>query len=312
MTGERERVVGFALAPLETSERGMLKEILRGLDGRFGRPGEWMDILVMDRGYWGAEFLLGLKKDFGMDFVTRARSEDLDVVRYIEEYLPPADTWKKHKETRSRLGEITVECAGMEKIPLYKKSGKEVLGYVNAVIADEKDGEGKPLVDEKGEKRPRFYYITSLGTSDKPYDIRRHYISRWMIENQGFRELTQNWKIDNVAGRRFNAIYARIGFVLMLYNAERIMRMKYPGFWADEKEKLRKEGGGELIGGLSVIAYCKDGSMGLFGVKEYGEIVRECEKSKVKREIEDKIKEALKKGMTLEEFARSNGIGDSG
>ena len=38
------------------SEKAMLKEIFKGLHEQFGLLDDWMDVLVMDRSYWGAEF----------------------------------------------------------------------------------------------------------------------------------------------------------------------------------------------------------------------------------------------------------------
>ena len=47
---ERERAVGFVLAPLHRSERTLLRVILRQLEQRFGPVGDWMETLVLDRG----------------------------------------------------------------------------------------------------------------------------------------------------------------------------------------------------------------------------------------------------------------------
>ena len=60
-----------------------------------------------------------------------------------------------------------------------------------------------------------------------------------MIENQGFRELTQAGALDPLAGRRFHALNRRIAFALMRYNAERVLRMKHPGPCPEERERLR-------------------------------------------------------------------------
>ena len=96
-TPERERVVGFILAPLQRSERTLLRIILRGLQERFGRVGEWMKTLVLDRGYWGAEYLLGLKRRYGVNVVTRAQHDGLAIVEDIQGLAKsPATTWRSH------------------------------------------------------------------------------------------------------------------------------------------------------------------------------------------------------------------------
>ncbi|MBM4034467.1 MAG: transposase [Planctomycetes bacterium] len=62
---------------------------------------------------------------------------------------------------------------------------------------------------------------------------------RWVVEDQGFRELTQDWALDTLAGRRFNALNARIAFALMLYNADRLLRAKHPDLWEEARRRPR-------------------------------------------------------------------------
>jgi len=50
-----ERVVAWVLGGLARSEKTMLRYLLRKLREQFGRLGDWMKVLVMDRGYWGAD-----------------------------------------------------------------------------------------------------------------------------------------------------------------------------------------------------------------------------------------------------------------
>ncbi|MCX6842021.1 MAG: transposase, partial [candidate division WOR-3 bacterium] len=213
---ERERIVGFAFAPLQTSERAMLEEILQRLHQEVAPLREWLQILLLDRGYWGARYLLGFHGKYGIGVVTRAQHEGLEVVDYIETALQDA-TWQETIEEHSRLGTIRVRAAQVKDVPLYDKKEK-LLGRVNAVVADEFDETGKRLLGEDGKERPRFYYVTTLPLTKRAYRTRALYRRRWVIENQGFRELAQDWSINVLAGRRFAANYARIAFVLMLYS----------------------------------------------------------------------------------------------
>jgi len=276
---EKERIVGFAFAPLQTSERAMLLEILERLHREVAPLKEWLQILLLDRGYWGAQYLLGLRKKYGIEVVTRAQHEGLEVVDYIETALEDA-TWQETIEEHSRLGTIRVRAAGVKDVPLYDKKEK-LLGRVNAVVADEFDEKGKRLVGEDGKERPRFYYVTTLPLTKRAYSIRALYRRRWVIENQGFRELAQDWSINVLAGRRFAANYARIAVVLMLYNAERVMRMKDKEGWAKERERVRLMVGRGWLGGLSVVVYTPEGHLGLFKVKRYREIVRQAERNRI-------------------------------
>ena len=293
----RERVVGFILAPLQWSERTLLRMILRQLQARFGRVGDWMRTLVLDRGYWGAAYLLGLKRGHGIDVVTRAQHDDLAVVQDIEGLLRLGETpWKWHQETHSRLGRMEVRCVGLEGLELCGEKG-QVVGTVNAVVAEEYDpSRQRRMCDEKGEPRPRFHYITTLPALRQPERIRRYYRRRWIIENQGFRELTQQWALDCLAGRRFNALNSRIAFALMLYNAERIFRMKHPGPWQEERRRLQTLGQRSWLGGPSMAAYTQDGRLGLFTPEEYSRLIAERERLRLVRTL----RQGLASGETLE------------
>jgi len=295
-TPERERVVGFILAPLQRSERALLGIILRGLQERFGRVGDWMHTLLLDRGYWGAEYLLGLKRRYGIEIVTRAQHDELSIVEDVKGLSKsPLTSWRRHRETHSRLGDIKVRCAGFENLPVFDRRGREV-GTLNAVLAAEYDLEGRRLRDEQGRERPPFTYITTLPTVQRPGRIRRYYGMRWVIENQGFRELTQAWALDCLAGRRFNALNSRIAFALMLYNAERALRMKHPGPWHEERERLRGLGEHNFLGGPSLAAYTRNGELGLLTTAEYERLIAERERDRIVRTL----REGIAQGETLE------------
>ncbi|MCC6132700.1 MAG: transposase [Acidobacteria bacterium] len=192
-----ERIVGFALGPLHVSEHRLLEAVLRQLESRVCPVKKLIDVLVLDRGYWGAEFLLGLRKKYGFHFVTPTQHDGLGVVQDIEGLLkaqahgtsnPP----QEFAEDRSRLGKIKVRLQSLEKVPLCADKDR-VVGTANVVVVDELDRRGKPLTNSDGSARPRIYYVTSLPTKGKPYEIREYYLKRWVVENEGFRNLTQRW-----------------------------------------------------------------------------------------------------------------------
>lgn len=238
----RERVVGYVLAPLPKSERTLLRIILRGLAARLGPVQRWLEVLILDRGYWGAQYLLALHRRYGIEVVTRAQHDELSFVQDLDALVKdPQTDWQTRPETHSRLGDIQVRCAGVQAVPLLDAQGR-LLGHLNGVVADEYDRAGRPLRDEQGQERPRLHYATTLPTAQHPHRTRSYYGQRWTIENQGFRELTQGWALDRLAGRQFNALNSRTAFVLMLYNADRVLRMKHPGPWQQERQTLRAWG----------------------------------------------------------------------
>jgi len=297
VTEGRERIVGFTFAPLQTSERSMLVGILRRLEREVAPLKKWMKILILDRGYWGAEYLLDIKKRYKVDVVTRFKHEGLDAVDWVETALGDA-RWEEHPERRSRLGRIRVRVAGVEGVPLYDEQRK-LVGHINAVVADEYDLSGSPLRGEDGELRPRFYYATTLETGARPYSTRRLYLRRWVIENQGFRELNIRWSIDTLAGKRFAANYARLAFAMMLYNAERVLRMKHPGPWEEERERLSALGERGLLGGPALAAYTPQGQLGLLSAQRYRDLVQLAERRRIAALLRDHIAEGHDLGDVL-------------
>lgn len=296
---DRERIVGFCLDRLQTSERAMLKQILERIESQVCPVKKMIKVLILDRGYWGANFLLGLNSRYNIEIVTRARDANLDLVKDIEGLLKNEEQgWQEYREERSRIGAIRVKCRGLEELPVYNETSRQI-GCMNAVVADEYDKAGRRLVDEKGRLRPRMYYITTMSTEANPYKSRKYYLSRWVVENQGFRELTQRWYIDTLACRKFNAINSRIGFVLMLYNSERILRMKHPHDWREEKDRLKTNGLKSLIGGPSLVVYTRKWNLGILSVDEYRRLIIQsdrqaiykdlCRTSKKKKTAEDII-----------------------
>lgn len=297
---DRERIVGYTLAPLQTSERSMLAGVLRRLDRELGPLARWMKILVLDRGYWGAEYLTSLRQRFGIHLVTPTRDDELAAVEWIERALPEA-RWIEREEERSRLGKIRVKLAVVPDVPLYDERDR-LRGRLHAVVADEYDQQGERLRGEDGQIRPRIYYMTTLDPRARPYGIRRLYLRRWVVENQGFRELTQRWKLDTLASHRFLANQARLAFVFMLYNAERLLRMKYPGPWQQERQRLSDLGETGLLGGPAFAAYTPQGDLGLLSAERYRDLVRLAERRRIAALLRDCLREGRDPSSLLPEL----------
>lgn len=311
----KERVVGWALGGLARSEKTLLKAILKALREQFGRLSDWMKVLVMDRGYWGARFLSQLKDKDGVDYVTRAGNDDLDLVKDMEGLSRLERTeWHEIDEVHSRLGEIRTRMAGFEHVPLIDADEKQ-WGECRAVIADEYDRKGNRLPD-----RPRFYYVTSLpvdpAKTESVGSIRAYYRRRWSVENQGFWVLTKRWNLNTLVARNLNAIRARLNFALQLYNAENCCAWKHPGSFEEELPRLKRPPKGDRLGRPSIMIYTPEGEVGAFQVKEYQDLItnavtRDVTKAvtqevteTVKKEVRDRIRKGLAEGRTLEEVLR--------
>ena len=298
-----ERVVGWALGGLARSEKALLKEILKGLREQFGRLGDWMKVLVMDRGYWGAEFLGALRREEGIDYVTRARDDEVDVVKDVEGLARLEGTiWHELPEQHSRLGNMLVRMAGFAGLPLYDENDVDH-GPCQTVIAEEFDLKRQRLAE-----RPRFHYVTSLPLdptkAESVQQIRSYYRRRWSVENQGFWVLTKRWNLDTLVARNLNAIRARLNFVLQLYNAENCCAWKHPGSFEDELPRLKKPPKGERLGRPSIMVYTPEGQVGAFQVREFQDLVTKAVTKTVKAEVRDRIRQGLAEGRTLDDVLR--------
>jgi len=233
----RLRFIGCALGPINSDERALLTHIFQDIEKYLGKGKlkEIIDSLTLDRGYWGGHFLWKLNKRWGVNFATLVRDDDLDFVKHVEYYLRGVEPtfkerWikvtKRGKKIRKRIRICGINGLYLRR---YSKQGKEKdLGKVNAVVVYDKD--------RKGRERRRIY-VTTLDARKDPFKIYKFYKDRWRIENQGIRYLSQRWNLRDLAGRTLNSIQARIWCILILYNAVKILEMKYEG----KMEKLKDE-----------------------------------------------------------------------
>jgi len=302
-----ERVVAWVLGGLARSEKTLLRYLLKQLREQFGRLGDWMKVLVMDRGYWGAQLLGSLKKEEGVDYVIRAGHDDIDVAQDMEGLSKLESTlWHEVEEEHSRLGRMRVRMAGFKDLPLWDENSKEV-GTCQGVIAEEYDLKGQRLPE-----RPRFHYVTSLvvdpESADSVQGVRTYYRRRWSVENQGFWVLTKRWNLDTLVARNFNAIRARLNFAFQLYNAENCCAWKHPGTFQQELPRLKRPPRGERLGRASIMVYTPDGKVGAFQAKEYRQLVTEAvEKAtqvRVKKDLKAALEQALKEGRSIEDILR--------
>jgi hypothetical protein len=302
-TTGRLRFVGAALAPINSDERALLISIFEKIEEHLGKGKvkEIIESLTLDRGYWGAHFLWRLKHKWGTDFVTLVRDDDLDFVEHVEYYLRGVEPTFKERwitvKKRGREEKKKIKICGINGLSLrrYSKEGKEKdLGKVNTVI----------VYDEYKGKIRRRIYVTTLDAKADPFRIYRLYKDRWTIENQGIRYLSQRWNLRDLAGRKLNSIQARILTVLTLYNAVKILEMKYEDKMEKLQKKMREKGERSYLSGCALIIYGRDKYYGIFSAVNYAnlttkkrnkEIARELEKMLTEKASKKKIGEFIKK-----------------
>jgi len=306
-TTGRLRFVGAALGPINSDERALLFHIFKDIEKYLGKGKvkEIIDSLTLDRGYWGGHFLWELKHRWKADFVTLVRDDDLDFVKHVKYYLRGVEPTFKERwitvKKRGRKEKKKIRICGINGLSLrrYSKEGKEKdLGKVNAVVVyDKKDG-----------KERRRIYVTPLDAKEDPFKVYKCYKDRWTIENQGIRYLSQRWNLRDLAGRSLNSIQARIWTILMLYNAVKILEMKYENKMEKLKDKMREKGERSYLSGCALIVYGRDKYYGIFSGVKYGnlvakrtaksttkEIAKELEKMLVEKVSKKKITELIKK-----------------
>ncbi len=291
-TTGRLRFVGCALAPINSDERALLISIFEKIEKHLGK-GKVRQIiksLTLDRGYWGAHFLWELKHKWGTDFVTLVRDDDLDFVKHVEYYLRGVEpTFKERWITVTKRGKKEkkkIRLSGINGLSLrrYSKGGKEKdLGKVNCVI----------VYDEYNGRIRRRIYVTTLDAKADPFKIYKLYKDRWTIENQGIRYLSQRWSLRDFAGRSLNSIQARIWSILMLYNAVKILEMKYEGKMEELKDKMREKGERSYLSGCALIVYGRDKYYGIFSGVNYANLVAKRTASSTAKEIARELEKML-------------------
>jgi len=267
----RLRFIGAALGPINADERTLLEEIFGALETHLGQGKikEIIGTLTLDRGYWGAGFLWKLTHVWGVDFVTLVRDHGLEVAQAVEGYcaaLNPAFVPRSMRVShRGRATRKKVWVCGINALPL-RRYGPEARfkdwGEVNVVVLQDEDRHGRPR---------RRIYVTSLDAERDPFRIVKLYQDRWTIENHGIRHLSQRWHLRDLAGRSLTSIQARIFSVLMLYNAVKILEMKYEGRMEALHQRMQVRGQRSYLSGARLIIYGRRCYYGVFSGVRYAQ-----------------------------------------
>lgn len=241
----RERIIGAVLGKIQEDERKLCLKLFKLIEEHLCPIKELIDVILMDRGYWGAKFLHEIHFDYKIDIVSLAKKNSCfvkDEVNYIVENnkLPfvKYNVWNKNyyeRKTQRRQNKKSKEAKHKEIYLAYE----EGLGFgvweeknLNVVIMKTKNNEGEWDVTT---------FVTTLPIKNNPLKIYELYSQRWTIENDINRELDQRWNLRTLPGRDLNIIVARIMLVLKLFNAEKILEMKYEGKYKKIKKRMREQ-----------------------------------------------------------------------
>jgi hypothetical protein len=276
---ERERLMGLAIGPINSDERELLLQIFKDLEKYVDKIKNIMDVIVLDRGYWGYDFLeKTLVKQYQIDYVVIAKKSFMFVKEDLRHMIDSQQLDFQERQLFNRTTKTwePVKVAFVKDLfHGYVSKKQPYQGLVNVVAM-------KYL---EGKEEKEVFYVTNRKVPKNPLKIVQLYGSRWTIENQGNRDLSQRWLIRIPAGRTLNAITARICLILKLYNAMKIMEMKHGQEWQEDKEAIKAMGERSFIGGHGLIIYA--GSyFAIFTPKQYGKLVEMRTKQSLLKEIE--------------------------
>lgn len=269
-----ELVVGYVLGSLRESEITMLRRLLARLEETTGPLKSWLKILLMDRGYWGTDLFCELKQDYGIDFVSRVRDEKMEINTVIQrEISQPQRKWSSQWEERQFAGKKEIQQVLTTVLPpqLLVSDQTDRMIEVNLVVAEQRHANGRPILDKKRKDISWTTYVATLPPGKQQgQKIRGFYRKRWGIENQGFRCLSQRWKIDRPAGHSYGSVLARLVFVFMIYNAGQLFeqagqhRMDY----AAQLKRMRRYGPGVRLAGATNLVITESGFCAAFTTRE--------------------------------------------
>ena len=279
VTQGQPRCVAMDLKSINTDEHQMLDDCLAALVGEMGLQAlrRMIELLILDRGFWGAEFLYRLGHHYKIKYLTLGKS-NLDLLKEAKAQLQlrKAEYRSYRVEDRTTGKPRHIQLCGLEGVALngYSSDGKGN-GDVNVVLAREwieaSKVDGKPVAAHWDE----WYYVTNQSLGSDWLVFYHQYERRWGIENEGFRTLKQDYHLEQLPGRSFNAIEARTALVLMLYNAMSILDMKYPQDGNEALQQRRKRGHPSHISQVSVVVYVSPGYVASFSGREYTRLTNE-------------------------------------
>jgi len=261
-------VVAATVVKIQEHESKYTLQLLKQAKKNLG--GGKIKLLLIDNAFMDGVTLWKIKHKLKIDFITRART-NMDVSKDARSFR----NWQegiKREVKRTKKGKIAVY--GVESLLSYAQYGTEE----HKKKKYKKDEWGNPLnavvvTCWKGEeygkgKEPVF--ITSLPV-DKPLQIIDKYGLRFLIENIGFRELKQGWKIGQVVMKTESAMRSHTLLTLILYSLNACFQTKRGQSLADKGiRRIRREDYSTIH---KVIVFAGD-YFAILDVEEYSLIAR--------------------------------------
>lgn len=291
---DRERIVGVAMGPVGTDERVLLCEILDDLNERVCPVRDMIELLILDRGYWGARFLKRLKEEYGIDYLTLVPAgvglvEDVRGLSRLPGHKPQPAKVTKGGKKRPRTKELEVSgIPGVE----YTSDGCTI--RVNAVLVRDVD-------KETGEVH-EWVYVTTLPLGRHPEKWVEKYGRRWTVENEGIRQLSQEWRVKTPVGRKFKAIWAQVVMLMVLYNAVKVWEMKRPKDVERLREEMKRRGRRSYLLGYALVVFVPRRRIyAAMTGRQYGAMMAAMAERRGREQALARLKHLLEEGVPVEE-----------
>jgi len=220
--------VSGIIVPLNENENKYLIPLIEQAVKNIGE--NKIKMIVADRGFLCGENLWEVKRRFGIDFLIYSKS-NMDVTKELKakmndynerkkKLLPIPSDYFFEKDKENTIYGFNNLCwfwTYTDKLhqqdikkKLYKKDSHIKTNSISgAIITRYKGKEGKTITLLSSKK------FTSYFT---PLTAVKIYKKRHQIENEGFRELKQGYKINKFPSRKFKGVYFHIIFTLLIYN----------------------------------------------------------------------------------------------
>ena len=239
-------VVAVIVTSANVSDKNLLLITVRQAVTILG-PGV-IKTLIFDKGYWDGKTLTKLKYKYGIDFIVPAKANLLVTKRLKKEA-------KEQDFEKIKPGLFIKHVTNIEDAPNYD-------GELQAIVV--KDSKAKK---RRKKEQPVHVYLTSLSWTNS-MALYQAYRDRWIIENNGIKELCQYWILEDFHCTKFNAIRAHIIFSVVMFNLHILFKSKHGRRFTEKSIAARRAPGFEE---KWVIVY-SDEYFGVFDIKEFIEL----------------------------------------
>jgi hypothetical protein len=271
VSAHRPLVVAWRYLAGTASEKGREASVTRGLIAQalaLGGPG-CIRLLLADALYADGPLLAWLKCVHGIDALVRL-PEDRLLYQDLQQ-LAATDSlaWQQHRYLRVRQGHkerCTVALAGLGQLDNWDSFRQAAAGYgvaeatLWACLIREMAPRAQPLAEA--------WALVSTRDWPRPAVALTAFRSRWVIEDDTFRELKEGWGLERQRwGTAEATVRGRVALTLLAFNTEQVYRTRGGAQLAGKGiRRLRQEQQREL-GAAPAVVYV-DGRYGVFALEE--------------------------------------------